>query len=281
MDPLKIRSYGRAAWPIGLALLAVASLLAAIGGGGLLLAAVVSGCIAVVLLIVGAVAHGWTPDLTLSERHIQRLQASAGVVRNQLAEDLVSEFGDDGHRPRDAFYAHFPDAGEAIEQWDSLIRQDQACTDALRRRVNAEAASLAIRTGIEGAGDFKKIASVIFASTLKRAHHHELDVPFTLLDVGEGTVNPFHDSQESQEDWMKRVNATNRKVQALGQASQTWSEAVAVADSFNRLEAFKGDKRPELLEDLQLIQERVPTYARRCPTCHPPKAGLGLMRRDG
>lgn len=269
MDRRIIHVWGTQGRKVGAGSVFVATLLAAIAavepdGSVELLAAIVIGAVGVILGIGGGVAALMTTTLPLTDAHIETLHASALFVMERLAEERVCDYGP-GHKVGQAFHAHFPNAGAKIDEWDALVEAHEAWRDALKDRVTEEAGKVAIFSGAHiGASTLSR---GIFDLVLSRAYRGELDVPFTFIDCAPDTLKIQRKRGVSFEEQSAFEETMVRRVQTFGQDAQGWPETTETAACYQRLEAFKKERRVPLVEDLQLIRERLPEYAGKCPTC--------------
>ena len=219
-----------------------------------------------ILVAVGWIGQRMLRTVRVAEAHAETLWASATRLRDCVALGGRCDYGT-GYRPREAFHAHFPEVSATLDEWDSLLGSDQACRGALNERMTREANDV----GRESEGRWSlgsNIGPMLAVSTLSRAHNGELDADFALEGRDRLEVSVQRDDGESEGDYKARVDRNIGRVEALGRASQGWSEAKAVADSHQRLEAFKAERKTEVVQQLQLILEQAqPFAAKGCPTC--------------
>lgn len=204
---------------------------------------------------------------SVSLGHAETLWASAKWLRDCVVLEGACDYGS-GHRPRDAFHAHFPDLSAVLDEWDSLFASDIACRDALKKRAENESRDVAFATEGRWSLDSAHIAAHITDSTLGRAHGNELAAAFSLEGHALDLATPTRDDGESADDWGARIERNISRVEALGRASQDWPETAAAAESHRRVEAFKRERKAEVVQRLQLILEHGrPLVAKECPTC--------------
>ena len=203
---------------------------------------------------------------SVSLGHAETLWASAKWLRDCMSLGGACDYGG-GHRPRDAFHAHFPDLSASLDEWDALLAAGAASRDALHERVLREADDVAMASeGRWGLGS--DLAPLIFRSTLACAQGDELDADFLLEGHDRDVAVPLRDDGEADDAWAARSERNVARVEALGRASQDWPEATAAAASHRRMEAFKSERKAEVVQRLELILEHgLPLAAKGCPTC--------------
>ncbi len=270
VDRRSIGVWGRRASRVGVGCVAVASLLVALAAvvtprGGVVVAAIVLGSLSVVLSVGGGVAAVVTATTPLSPAHVEVLTASAIAAARMVITDQASDYAS-GYRARDAFHAHFPKLGAKLDEWDSLVEAHNASEEAFRERVRVgvgrvQIASIAPIDAVE-------LETGICDLILSRAYNDELDAPFTYLDCAPKALVPIRvrtglsvEERRASEQTMIDI------VQRLGRDAQQWPETIETAACRRGLEAFKDEQRKSLLENLELVQERSPEYASKCPTC--------------
>ncbi len=220
-----------------------------------------------VLVTIGWTGERLTRAVPVTEAHAETLRDSARfLLTSVVAQGHECDYGT-GHKPREAFHAHYPTASTVLDRWDSLLKADIACNGALKERVWNQANEIAQASEGRWGLDRAHIAAHVTGSIRNRAHQNELDTNFSLGDNAPQWAVPMRDDDESAEDWAARIERNIARIEAFGRASQDWPEAKAVAESYRCLEGFKRDQRPNLIDTLQLVMEESPTFAKRCPTC--------------
>jgi hypothetical protein len=230
-------------------------------------AAAVIALVGVVLVVVGWTGEHLTRTAPVSPLHAEALLGSARRLRDGLvAGSSLIDWGS-GYRPRDAFHAHYPVVSSELEEWNALMAASGAAATALSERVDREARDVANRS--EGRWALpRNVGSDIFRSTLTRARSGDLDAEFSIGDHLSWRPNVVRDEGESQEDWVARSDRNRARIEALGRASQGWPEAAAAGETYRRMDAFRQDRLPGVVQRLQLILEHgVPLVADGCPTC--------------
>ena len=172
-----------------------------------------------------------------------------------------------GYRPRDAFHAHYPTVSAALDEWAVLMAATGAATAALSERMKREAGDVARRSeGRWSLGSDFHVDALRF--TLTHARADDLDVEFHIDDDVYWRSYVMRDDDESIEDWEARADRNRARVEALGNASLNWPEALEAGQTFRRMEAYRRDRLPDAAQRLQLILEHgVPLMAKGCPTC--------------
>jgi hypothetical protein len=249
---------------VGAALVSIAALLLAISGVPVL--AVIVGGIGVVLVAAGAFL-ALTSQPPPSTQHIARLHDSARRVVERLEEGEASEFGE-GHRPREAFVAHFPEAGAAIDEWDGLVSAELERTEALKAVAIDAVRPVAVKEWDSQTLDVERLETLLFEEALKCALDGQTERPISLLDLAPA-IDQDDRPGESAADRKTRLDRVAHEVQALGEAAPKWPATVDVAESHERLQAFVQDEMPDLLGRLRRIQECSPAFASGCPVCKP------------
>jgi hypothetical protein len=229
--------------------------------------AAVVALVGVVLVVVGWSGEHLTHKHPVTEAHAEVLRTSA----NFLLVSVVGRGGEcdygSGHKPREAFQAHYPAIAPILDEWDALLKADILARGALKERVWDAAKDVANATEGRWSLDSAHIAVHVTDSTQNRAKNDELDADFSLSEPYPPWAIPLRDDGESAADWEARIERSIARVEAFGRTSQDWPEAKAAAESYRHLEDFKASKRPPLVEALKLAEEDSATFEKRCPTC--------------
>lgn len=202
----------------------------------------------------------------VTEAHAEALRTSARSLLVSLAEGRECDYGI-GHKPREAFHAHYPATSTVLDKWDVLLKAYIGCSGSLKERIWDEASEVANASEGRWSLDRARIAAYITNSTQNRAKNAELDADFSLGEHRPSWAISPRDDDESDEGWAARIERNIERVEALGRASQDWPEAKLVAGNYRRLEDFRRDERPKLIDALKLAEEDSATFEKRCPTC--------------
>lgn len=220
--------------------------------------------IGVVFVVVGWTGEHLTHRTPVTEAHAESLRTSANfLLISMVGEGRECDYGR-GHKPREAFHAHYPIIAPTLDEWDSLLKADVMCRGALKERVFNEAPN--VSSDGEVSLDSGRIAQHVDSSTADRAHKGELDADFLLEGMSNLTRLSWRGG-ESEADYKARTAKITLQIETWARASQDWPETQAVAESYRRLEDFKGSNRPPLVEALKLAEEDAATFAKQCPTC--------------
>lgn len=215
---------------------------------------------------VGWIGERLTHRDPITEAHAEALRTSARSLLVSLAEGRECDYGI-GHKPREAFHAHYPTPSLALDKWDSLLKAYIGHSGSLKERIWDEANEVANASEGRWSLDRSHIAVHITNSTQNRAKNEELNADFSLEEPCPHWATPMRDDDESADDWAARIERNIGRIEALGRTSQDWPEAALVAQSYRRLKDFKRDNRLKLIDALKLAEEDSATFEKECPTC--------------
>ena len=252
-------------------------------------AMVVLVALGVVLLLIGGVAAFVTRPV--SDAHDAVLKASAAAVAASLETGRACDYGG-GHKPGQAFCAHFPTLGKHLADWDDAVAAPSRSGRTLDNFIDAVMYERKM-TGLEldVAYNVIEIKKYAYALATARARGVVREVP--RLDwVGFGTVGGDIPGPpegklmpngsiadwisleplpgETADEWRDRADSYTQRVDAFVATIyvDALPRAQAVVTAEQRLEDFKRDRLPALLDGLQLVQEReAPRVRHRCESC--------------
>lgn len=229
--------------------------------------AAVIALVGVVLVVIGWTVEHLTHTVEVPQVHGETLRGTATRLRDGLALGRTRIDWGDGYQPRAAFHAHYPPVSHELDEWEVLTTAASGAVSALSKRMTAEAQDVARRS--EGRWALpNNLGGNILRSTLARARDDSLDAEYSIEDDVLWKSKVMRDAGESREDWEARADRNRARVEQLGRASEGWPETVAVAQTDRRMEAFRRDRLPAVVQRLQLILEQpVSPMAKGCPTC--------------
>jgi hypothetical protein len=229
--------------------------------------AAVIALVGVVLVVIGWTGEHLTHTVEVPQVHGETLRGTATRLRDGLALGRTRIDWGDGYQPRAAFHAHYPPVSHELDEWEVLTTAASGAVSALSKRMTAEAQDVARRS--EGRWALpNNLGGNILRSTLARARDDSLDAEYSIEDDVLWKSKVMRDAGESREDWEARADRNRARVEQLGRASEGWPETVAVAQTDRRMEAFRRDRLPAVVQRLQLILEQpVSPMAKGCPTC--------------
>jgi hypothetical protein len=258
-----------------------------------------SGCFAaaVVAAFVGAVGEYLTRRVT--DRHAQTLRQTAEALIESLSFGSACNYAADGHRPEEAFRAHYSKLAHWLDRWDEARRRQREDEQALNRRIDevAKEHELGSRwipsAARDDAAPMYELAEIrghvtsLVAEDLRERRAPQRPALSWLRflssdsDPGPGPraglLTPVLNktwielpprSGESQADWNRRADDALRPVNAFYEAVQRLPEFTTAVDSVRAARAFREEEIPGLVDDLRHILEiEPPRRRRRCPTC--------------
>jgi hypothetical protein len=248
--------------------------------------------VGIAALLVGGVGAFLTRPVP--PEHADTLRASALAVGRALESDRVCDYGN-AYKPDQAFRAHFPQLGERLAVWDTVVAAPATSEDALDRRLDAIMAEHEVTAGqpeviynvpkikryahvvaIERAdGRLLEVPRFVWGEATTATNAGELDIPGASFGVrlpfsGEDwiTVTPLED--ETRDDWLTRTEPYTQQVDAVMDATfaNALPYAQAVLEAQERLREFKRDELLTILDALQLVQVReAPRIRHGCESC--------------
>jgi hypothetical protein len=252
-----------------------------------LIAVLALAVLGLLLLTVGSVGSFLTRPATAE--HAAALKASILAVRGSLEAGTVCDYGQDGYHPDQAFHAHFPLLGSKLAAWDSALDQIVVAERSLDRRIEFLLGAHAMTS--DEHFQLPPIKRLGLEVAMAHARNQEAECPTFewrgFSNAGEcdhhgppyGALQPWSgedwillppEDDESVGEWNARAEKYTRQVDNfVGSAHHSalpYSQLVTTAEE--RLQAFKMDELPALLDALRLLQSREASPIRRgCESC--------------
>ncbi len=244
----------------------------------------------VAALVIGGVGAFLTRPVPPD--HASTIKASAQALARSLESGKTCDYGD-SYKPDQAFCAHFPKLGERLMAWDELVAAPVIAAVALDRNLDALMAEHKVADGEADVGynvpEIKKYARglvmALARGQLQEAPHLEW-AGFTTAGGGapgppagllrtNGSMSDWISltplDGETASKWNDRAGLYRDRVDAvLGAVHESaLPYAQAILDAEQRLEDFKRDELPAILDALQLVHAREAPRARphRCESC--------------
>ncbi len=276
----------------------------AIGGGCMALAALIAtlgqlassnhhtwllvagtiGAFAVFCVVVGWIGvHVSSP---VPSRHLETLHHSCDAIEHALHAGTTTQYGQDGHKPREAFRAHYRRLAKILDRRDSLIVASEAAKVALADHIESEMASHGIAwpeyaldviepwltTAAEEGSltaaplvwyPFCSIGAPMWSGPPHGGFRSAPDGPDLIV------LPPL--PLESRKEWDARGAICTTRfdsfVAALYESVKPFATAAQAAAK--QLADFRTERQPDIENALKLIRECDPPRTRtwRCPTC--------------
>lgn len=150
-----------------------------------------------------------------------RLRESARFLLTSLGGGRECDYGS-GHKPREAFHAHYSATSAVLGKWDALLKAYIGCSGSLKERIWDEARQVASASEGRWSITLAQIAAYITDSTQSRAKNDELEADFSLGENAPHWAIPLRDDDEAAEDWDARIERNIARIEAFGRASQSW-----------------------------------------------------------
>jgi hypothetical protein len=239
--------------------------------------------VSIVCAVVGAVGAHLTRPVTGA--HAKTLRDTAWLLIESLSYGNPCNYAADGHLPKEAFQAHYPELSASLDEWDDL-RQRQAATEQdLRRKIRDLTDAHNLRPPQYEVDVITQYVQRLVDRDLRdgKAPHWE---PLNWIGFrsnsrtpgqATGIVTPVNNQtwislppepDENNAEWNARADTAHRPVDAFYADVQTLPEFGTAADAIARSRDFREKQIPGLVDDLKRIQEMDPPPRRRkCPTC--------------
>jgi hypothetical protein len=233
---------------------------------------------AVLLLIVGSIGEELTRSVT--DSHAATLHSTALILIKSLELGNPANYPADGHRPKEAFHAHYPAVGRLLDRWDALLDASQVSRKAARDQVAQTLAALGVAADeyavapitsflenlVEGRlrdGGAAQSVSISWSAFLSTASGNGFVTAWSETWI----TLPLGMPDETADAWTDRAKLAMARVDAALADVQNRPLDVAVAD-IQAVRAFKDEEMPALMDDLKRIVEMDrPPRKRACPTC--------------
>jgi hypothetical protein len=218
------------------------------------------------------------PGELVAAGHRMHLEAQMDNLRMAIDLDRLSDFGDlsDDDQPnRASFLAHFPGLVTPLDEWDTLVKRDQAAPGAIWGWFAQAADERGFTEPPFAVGQLiDRLATLTVerarSGVLRKSHRLELQVFKTRSPQGEH-VNLHVEGQnvaqlpaEPAVAGEEQIEVARRRIQALFDDAQRCDEAQEVRRASNKLLLTK----QPLLERLALHASVEPlAFAAGCPIC--------------
>lgn len=239
--------------------------------------------VSIVCVVIGAVGVHLTRPVT--EAHAKTLRDTAWLLIESLSFGNPCTYAADGHRPKEAFHAHYPKLSAPLDEWDELRRRQTATEQELRIKIR----DLAEAHGLNPPLYEVEVITAYVQGLVDRDLRDGNTPDWPLLSwVGfrsnsstpgppTGSVTPVYNQtwvsipprpDESDAAWNSRAEAAHQPVDAFYAVVQALPEFGTAGDAIVRVRDFKSKQVPGLVGDLRRIQEMdSPRRRRKCPTC--------------
>ncbi len=223
-------------------------------------------------------------DGGLEDSHARALEALRGMFHTAVALEMPCELADvptGEQNNRDCFRAHFPVLDQSLERWNAAVAEAQAAPQALWLQFTSSARDHGITEPPFMVG---VLIDQLATATAERSRHWELDAPLDPL------LEHFNDRVDGEQyvsvyvmgrrvamlpggdgpDVQRRVEATDRLIEALFEEARGCEQALRIADTHDLLLALK----QRLLEELDGRQASSAIgFAAACPRCRARSSG--------
>jgi len=242
----------------------------------------------VLLLLGGVVAFVTRP---VSDAHDAVLKASAAAVVASLEAGRAGDYGG-GHKPGQAFCAHFPTLGKHLADWDQAVAAPSGLEHALDVFIDSMMYEREM-TGLEldvayNVIEIKKYGHGLAMARARGVVKEPPQIEWAGYSTAgghvpgppEGKLKPNGSiadwisleplDGETADEWSDRAGAYTQRVDAFVAAvyADMWTHAQAAVTAEQHFEDFKRDKLPAILDALQLVQEReAPRMRHGCDSC--------------
>jgi len=249
-----------------------------------LVLSIVGGLAAVICGIGAFVTRPVPPD------HATALRESAFDLVESIERGQLCNFGV-GYRPDQAFCAHFKKLGKKLAAWDVAVTLPATVEQTLDRYLDASMTTHSVVTanadeeqifnllGIKGRARTvaqlggERLADLEWIG-FTTAGHPEIPGPplgawkIQGVEANWITATPFEG--ESEQDWLARTEPHKQQIEAVIRDARAYGpqHVQAAEDAQKRLEDFKRNELPTILDALRLAQvHEAPRIRHGCETC--------------